>query len=252
MTLGLGETILFSVCAVLAVASALGVSFAKKPVHAALAMLGVMVPLACLYIAQNAVFLGVTQIVVYSGAIMMMFLFVIMLIGTHNWSINTKGPKLRLAAVALSIAFVALITGVISLTSLEVVEAGSNTSNPLDIALSIFNSHYFTMQISALLLVSAAMGALLLTHNDKKKKISQKQMLEAKMRAYAENNSSLNQKTVPGVYASSNASNMENISGETGEVIEDSVFDSYKASGQVGKHTTLGIEIIDGSTGEKQ
>ena len=60
---------------------ALGLIFSKKAVHAALCLCAVMICLALFYMAQGAVFLGIVQIVVYTGAVMMLFLFVLMLIG---------------------------------------------------------------------------------------------------------------------------------------------------------------------------
>ena len=76
-----GEIILFACTAIVMVACALGVLFFKKAAHSVICMVGVMLGLAVLYIANSAPFLGVAQIVVYTGAIMMLFLFVIMLIG---------------------------------------------------------------------------------------------------------------------------------------------------------------------------
>jgi len=76
-----GEIILFACTAIVMVGCALGVLFFKKAAHSVICMVGVMLGLAVLYIANNAPFLGVAQIVVYTGAIMMLFLFVIMLIG---------------------------------------------------------------------------------------------------------------------------------------------------------------------------
>ncbi|HMR12828.1 MAG TPA: NADH-quinone oxidoreductase subunit J, partial [Arachnia sp.] len=71
----------FWVCAPLAVLCALGLLLSRKPVHSAIAMAGVMISIAVLYAAQDAPFLFVVQIVVYTGAILMLFLFVVMLIG---------------------------------------------------------------------------------------------------------------------------------------------------------------------------
>ena len=88
-----GEIILFACTAIVMVACALGVLFFKKAAHSVICMVGVMLGLAVLYIANSAPFLGVAQIVVYTGAIMMLFLFVIMLIG-----IGTSDDYARAAA----------------------------------------------------------------------------------------------------------------------------------------------------------
>ena len=81
---GTGEQVLFWVLGPLAVLGSLGLVFAKKAVHAALGMALTMIILGIFYIAQGADFLGVIQIFVYTGAVMMLFLFVIMLVGVDS------------------------------------------------------------------------------------------------------------------------------------------------------------------------
>src|SRR5215471_18422335 len=76
-----GEAFQFYVLGVVAVLGALGMVFSKKAVHSALSLAMTMICLAVFYLAQGAYFLGVVQIVVYTGAIMMLFLFVVMLVG---------------------------------------------------------------------------------------------------------------------------------------------------------------------------
>src|SRR5690554_2692016 len=76
-----GEATLFWVLAPLMVLGALGLLFSRRTIHVAVSIAGVMVGLAILYVAQEAFFLGFVQIVVYTGAIMMLFLFVLMLVG---------------------------------------------------------------------------------------------------------------------------------------------------------------------------
>ena len=77
------EAILFWVLAPLAVLAALGMLLVKKAVHSAILMAFVMIVLAIFYIAQDAVFLGIVQVVVYTGAVMMLFLFILMLVGAE-------------------------------------------------------------------------------------------------------------------------------------------------------------------------
>ena len=78
------EAIMFWILAPLAVVSALGMLFVKKAVHSALLLAWVMVTLAIFYIAQGALFLGIVQIIVYTGAVMMLFLFILMLVGVDS------------------------------------------------------------------------------------------------------------------------------------------------------------------------
>ncbi len=81
---GTGESVLFWVIAIISVTAALGLLFARKAVHAALSMAVVMVSLGIAYLALQAPFLGVVQIFVYAGAVMMLFLFMMMLIGVDS------------------------------------------------------------------------------------------------------------------------------------------------------------------------
>jgi len=75
------EAVLFWVLAVVALVGAIGVVAAPKAVYSAMFLASTMIALAVLYIAQDALFLGIVQVVVYTGAVMMLFLFVVMLIG---------------------------------------------------------------------------------------------------------------------------------------------------------------------------
>ena len=75
------EAALFWILAPLSVAAALGMLLVKKAVHSALLLAWVMITLAIFYIAQDAAFLGVVQVIVYTGAVMMLFLFILMLVG---------------------------------------------------------------------------------------------------------------------------------------------------------------------------
>src|SRR5215475_5818719 len=79
-----GEAVLFWVLGTVALVGALGVVFAAKAVYSAMFLAMTMIVLAVFYIAQGALFLGVVQVVVYSGAVMMLFLFVVMLIGVES------------------------------------------------------------------------------------------------------------------------------------------------------------------------
>ena len=80
-TISTGETILFAVVAGITVACGFGLLTAKRAVSAAVNLIGIMIGLAVLYIAGEAPFLGITQVVVYTGAVMTLVLFVVMLVG---------------------------------------------------------------------------------------------------------------------------------------------------------------------------
>ena len=98
------EAVLFWVLAPLMVVAALGLLFAKKAVHAALGVAIVMVSLGVFYLAQDADFLGIIQVFVYTGAVMMLFLFVLMLVGVDSSDSLVETIKgQRWAGLALAI-----------------------------------------------------------------------------------------------------------------------------------------------------
>ncbi|MEO8749422.1 MAG: NADH-quinone oxidoreductase subunit J, partial [Allobranchiibius sp.] len=110
MHLGGAESTLFFFCAPLTVFGALALLFARKAVHAAMGMALCMILLGIFYIAQEAEFLGIIQIFVYSGAVMMLFLFVVMLVGVDSSDslVETiRGQKV--AALLLSLALIGLL-----------------------------------------------------------------------------------------------------------------------------------------------
>ena len=100
--LSVGETILFAVVALIAVTCGLGLLTAKRAVSAAANMIGIMICLAVLYITSEAPFLGITQIVVYTGAVMTLVLFVIMMVGVGGEEpmAGTGPPAVPWAAAA--------------------------------------------------------------------------------------------------------------------------------------------------------
>jgi NADH-quinone oxidoreductase subunit J len=108
------ETVMFWVLAPLAVAAALGILLVKKAVHSALLMAWVMVTLAIFYIAQDALFLGIVQIVVYTGAVMMLFLFILMLVGVDSADSLTETIRgLRPIAILAAVGFGGLLISLI-------------------------------------------------------------------------------------------------------------------------------------------
>ncbi|MFC5997359.1 NADH-quinone oxidoreductase subunit J [Quadrisphaera sp. GCM10027208] len=174
--LGTGETVLFWVLAPLMVIAALGLLFAKKAVHAALMLVFVMISLAVLYAAQEAPFLFVTQIIVYTGAVMILFLFVLMLVGVDSSDslVETiRGHRVPsfLAGIGLAVVLVAGVTGS-GLLGTEVRDAplpvglaeANADGNPVGIARLVFSDFVIAFELTGALLVTAALGAVLLTH----------------------------------------------------------------------------------------
>ena len=100
------EAIMFWILGPMAVVAALGMLLVKKAVHSAILMAFVMVVLAIFYIAQDAVFLGIVQVVVYTGAVMMLFLFILMLVGVDSSdSLTETIAGLRPIAITAAVGF---------------------------------------------------------------------------------------------------------------------------------------------------
>jgi NADH-quinone oxidoreductase subunit J len=165
------EAVLFWVLAPLMVVAALGLLFAKKAVHAALGVAIVMVSLGVFYLAQDADFLGIIQVFVYTGAVMMLFLFVLMLVGVDSSDSLVETIKgQRWAGLALAIGLgVLLIAGVGSVTfgrAAGLADANAD-GNVMGVAAKIFSQYVWTFEVTSALLITAAMGAMVLAHRER-------------------------------------------------------------------------------------
>ncbi len=167
-----GEVILFWALAPLTVLAALGMLLVKKAVHSAILLAFVMIALAVFYLVQEAPFLGVVQIVVYTGAVMMLFLFILMLVGVDSSDSlieNIKG--LRGVAIFTSLAFAATLTSLIARakTGRETIglELANGEGNVQGLAQLIFGDYVWAFEIISALLITAALGAMVLAHTQK-------------------------------------------------------------------------------------
>ena len=169
---GTGEEVLFWVLGPLAVIGALGLVFAKKAVHAALGMALTMIILGVFYIAQDADFLGVIQIFVYTGAVMMIFLFVIMLIGvdTSDSLVETlAGQRWVTAILCIGLGGI-LVTAIGQVTWGEpvgVAAVNAQTGNVSGVAQLIFGRYVWVFEMTSALLITAALGAMVLAHRER-------------------------------------------------------------------------------------
>jgi len=201
-----GEAVVFWVLGALALAAAIGVVAAPKAVYSALFLAVTMINLAVLYIAQDAVFLGVVQIVVYTGAVMMLFLFVLMLIGvdlSESFVETIRGQ--RIATLAAGVGFgVLLIAGignvsVAGFTGLAQANAGGNVEG---LAALIFTKYLWAFELTGALLITAALGAMVLAHRERfEHRKTQRELAEERFRPGGHATTLPN----PGVYARHNA-----------------------------------------------
>ena len=167
-----GEVIVFWTLAPLTVLAALGMLLVKKAVHSAILLAFVMIALAVFYLIQEAPFLGVVQIVVYTGAVMMLFLFILMLVGVDSSDSLVENIKgLRGVAIFTSLAFAAALTSLIAraTTGRDPVglEIANGNGNVQGLAGLIFGTYVWAFEIISALLITAALGAMVLAHTQK-------------------------------------------------------------------------------------
>lgn len=168
----MGEQIAFWTCAVLAVLGALGMVLAKKAVHSALFVANTMINLAVLYALLNASFLSLVQIIVYTGAVMMLFLFVLMIVGvdaSDSLVETIKGQRALALVSALGLAGL-MISAIASANLTPAGLAGANDAfggNMQGLAQLIFGDYLLAFEVTSALLITAALGAMVLAHRER-------------------------------------------------------------------------------------
>ncbi|BBZ58655.1 MULTISPECIES: NADH-quinone oxidoreductase subunit J [Mycobacteriaceae] len=200
-----GEAVTFWVLGTVSVLGAIAMVAAPKAVYSAMFLASTMISLAVLYIAQDAVFLGVVQVVVYTGAVMMLFLFVLMLIGVDSADslIETIRGQ-RIAAVVAGIGFgIAVIAGIGSLGANFVgLEHANRAGNVQGLAVLIFTRYLWAFETTSALLITAALGAMVLTHRERfERRKTQRELAIERFAAGGHPTPRPN----PGVYARHNA-----------------------------------------------
>ncbi|MET9811649.1 MULTISPECIES: NADH-quinone oxidoreductase subunit J [unclassified Streptomyces] len=201
-----GEAVQFWILGTVAVIGALCTILMKRAVHSALCLAGTMIILAVFYLANGAYFLGVVQIVVYTGAIMMLFLFVVMLVGvTAADSLKETIKGQRWLALLCGLGFgVLLIAGIgnASLKEFNGIGQANAGGNVEGIAALLFTRYVFAFEITGALLITAAVGAMVLTHRERTERAkTQRELSEERVRAGKQ----LPPLPAPGVYARHNA-----------------------------------------------
>ncbi len=203
-----GEIITFFILAPLAVIGALGMVMARNAVHSALWLILTMLSLGVFYIVQAGPFIGMVQIIVYTGAIMMLFLFVLMLVGrdASDSVIETlRGQKVVGTLLGVGLAGL-MATGIYQATrdyTVVGLEAANKDGNVQGLAKLIFTNYVFAFEVTSALLITAAVGAMILAHQEKSgvKAVGQ----VAKMRERFLPGNYPGPKPGPGVYATSNS-----------------------------------------------
>jgi NADH-quinone oxidoreductase subunit J len=243
-------TALFWVLAVLAVSAAVAMILVRHAVHCALMLAIVMLCLAVMYAMQGAPFLAFVQVIVYTGAVLMLFLFVVMLIGTNSTESLVeviRGQRLWAALAGIGLA-VLLIVGIghAAIGSPAPETSANSTDNLTGLARLIFTTYVFPFEVTSALLITAALGAMVLAHRERTTpKPTQREVLRAKI-----DSGHVQPEPPPGVYALHNAVDMPAM------LPDGTLSDRSVSRAVVGRDVQLGrdpqgVVTVDLTTGER-
>jgi len=197
--------VLFWILAVLAVSAALAMILVRQAVHCALMLAVVMLSLAVMYAMQGAPFLAFVQVIVYTGAVLMLFLFVVMLIGVtsaESLMETIRGQRLwaSLAGIGLTVLLIVGI-GHAAIGTAAPTTSAQGADNLTGLAQLIFTTYVFPFEVTSALLITAALGAMVLAHRERTSpKPTQRQVARRKIES-----GQVQPEPPPGVYALHNA-----------------------------------------------
>jgi NADH-quinone oxidoreductase subunit J len=203
-----GESVAFWILGALAVIGALGMVIARNAVHSAMFLVMVMLSIGVFYLVLSAPFLGLAQIIVYTGAIMMLFLFVLMLVGRDaSDSLIEVLRGQRVAAVVLGLGFAGLVGTAfyraLHGASAAGLQAANQHGNVQGIANTLFTHYLFAFEVTSALLITAALAAMTLAHIERRRGEKVSQVERMRQRFVPGNYPGI--KAGPGVYATSDS-----------------------------------------------
>jgi NADH-quinone oxidoreductase subunit J len=184
---GLGlDTVVFVLAAMAALVSAVGVVTSRSPVHSALSLVATLFSVAVLFVAQDAHFLAAVQVIVYAGAIVVLFLFVIMLLGVDRLEdletdpLVQQKPVAAIAGIAFAVLavitywltdrdFGSIVTGAPSQAGRLAKSSGENLAN---LANAVFTEYLFAFEITSVLLIIAVVGAVVLARRTRSDEVA--------------------------------------------------------------------------------
>jgi NADH-quinone oxidoreductase subunit J len=172
------ELFVFSVAAIVCLGGAIGVVASRNPVHAALSLVATLFGIAVLFIAEEANFLAAVQVIVYAGAIVVLFLFVIMFLGVDRADNLRVEPLVgqRVAAGVLGVGVTALVIAAFADANFEATGARSTVGELSDgsradiniLGEALFTRYVFAFELTSVLLVIAVVGAVLLARHTRR------------------------------------------------------------------------------------
>ncbi len=249
------EAVMFWVLAPVAVLAALGMLLVKKAVHSALLLAWVMITLAIFYIAQDALFLGIVQIVVYTGAVMMLFLFILMLVGVDASDSLTKTIRgLRPIAITAAIGFGGLLTSLIGRATLGRspvgLEEANAEGNVQGLAQLLFSDYVWPFEVVSALLITAALGAMVLAHHQRT--VARPTQRESSIARFRTGNlGSAAGLPGPGVFARHNAVDVPALLPD-GTPAPTSISATLKARGDMLESSQFQLDVVDTTVVEEK
>lgn len=156
----------FLVLAAVAVAGAVSLILQRHPIHSALSLIVVMVSLAILYLLQGAEFIAAVQIIVYAGAIMVLFIFVIMLLNAGEEARTSLSRLAKYVGVPLGGVFLVEVAYWIGHATLHMGSAPPQAVSTRDLSSLLFREYVFPFELTSFLILIALLGALVLARRE--------------------------------------------------------------------------------------
>ncbi|HSC44667.1 MAG TPA: NADH-quinone oxidoreductase subunit J [Candidatus Acidoferrum sp.] len=160
---------IFFVLATLAVLGALSLIFQRHPIHSALSLIVVMIALAGLYLLMGAEFVAAVQIIVYGGAIMVLFVFVIMLLNAGEEERTNVSKLAGIAGIPLAVALLGFLAAAIARSN-ESAQAGLQSgtlASTKEISTMLFREFVYPFELTSFLILVAILGAIVLAQREK-------------------------------------------------------------------------------------
>jgi len=160
---------IFFVLATLAVLGALSLIFQRHPIHSALSLIAVMIALAGLYLLMGAEFVAAVQIIVYGGAIMVLFVFVIMLLNAGEEERTNVSKLAGIAGIPLAVALLGFLAAAIARSN-ESAQAGLQSgtlASTKEISTMLFREFVYPFELTSFLILVAILGAIVLAQREK-------------------------------------------------------------------------------------
>lgn len=170
------QEILFWVLSFLAIACALGVIFSRNPVNSVLFLIATFFTISGHYILMNAQFLAIVNIIVYAGAIMVLFLFVIMLMNLNSDTEPQKSRIIQFAAVMSGGALFLVLVAALKTASINYsanIDLGGDIGLVQHLGSVLFSDYVLPFEISSVLFLSAMVGAMVLGRREDKQVIEE-------------------------------------------------------------------------------